>query len=295
MCYANAINYISENEDTRSTGLSEDECSDIEIDHGRINGAKIQRKCVVYTLRILGTSLYDAIDGKNCRVSLEAALLQMQAKLAPLVSTRTLRRWIHHYYSNGETHDRTLRKHKRKYPSGPYRKGFYNRRSRWEDEDIDCLRWILQYNEQLFLDEVFKELYVLTGKNFSPPTIYRQIRRLGYSCRRIFETAKQIDYVERSAYKLRILEKCLSPEMLITIDETSKGKGDGTRDRMWCRKKVAPCVFRYFGNKMIRYSMLAAADINGFVVPACSLVVCESRETDSDLSHGTIGREWFIL
>ena len=43
MCYANVINYISENEDNRSTGLSEDECSDIEIDHAIVNKAKIQK------------------------------------------------------------------------------------------------------------------------------------------------------------------------------------------------------------------------------------------------------------
>ena len=41
--------------------------------------------------------------------------------------------------------------------------------------------------------------------------------------------------------------------------------------------------------------MLAAADINGFVVSACSLVIRENGESDTDSSHGTIGRERFIL
>ena len=49
MCYANAINYISENEDNRSTGLSENKCSGIEIDHVIVNGAKIQKMHSLYT------------------------------------------------------------------------------------------------------------------------------------------------------------------------------------------------------------------------------------------------------
>ena len=233
MCYANAVRYVSGDEDSVAPGLSADEISDVEVDHshGPINAGRIQKKCVAYTLRILGSTLHDAVCGKKKGTSLESALLQTQAKLAPTVSTRTLRRWVYHYYANGETRARTQTNHRKKYARGV----FYRRATKWEERDVDCLRWILKFNEQFFLDEIFCELYVLTGKNLSIPTIYRQIRRLGYSCRKIFETAKQIDYVERSAYKLRILEKCLSPEMLITIDETAKSKGDGTRDRMWCR------------------------------------------------------------
>ena len=83
--------------------------------------------------------------------------------------------------------------------------------------------------------------------------------------------------------------------MLITINETSKGKGNGVRDRMWCRGGTLPQVFRYFGCNMTRYSMLAAADINGFVVEACSLVLRKAGEADSDSSHGTIGRARFIV
>ena len=79
--------------------------------------------------------------------------------------------------------------------------------------------------------------------------------------------------------------------MLIIIGETSKGKGDGTRDRMWCQNQVASNVYRFFGNKSVRYSMLAAADINRFVISACSLVIREIGKANTDSSHGTIGRE----
>jgi len=76
------------------------------------------------------------------------------------------------------------------------------------------------------------ELYILTGKRFLKTTVYCQVRRMGFSCRKYFEVANQINYRERCAYHLWILERCFYPEMLVTIDETSKGKGDGCRDQM---------------------------------------------------------------
>ena len=160
---------------------------------------------------------------------------------------------------------------------------------------MQCLRWILDTHQEYFLDEILNKLHILTGKKFIRATVYRQIRRCGYSCKKIFETARQIDWMERCKYKLRILEKCHSPEMLVTINETSKGKGDGVRNRMWCRGGTSPQVFRYFGANDTRYSMLAAADINGFVVEACSLVLREAGASDSDSSHGTIGNERFLV
>ena len=69
---------------------------------------------------------------------------------------------------------------------GTYSRFLFQNKTKWEEGDVDYLSWILKFNEQLFLDEIFGELYVLTGKNFSVPTIYRQIRRLGYSYCKFF-------------------------------------------------------------------------------------------------------------
>ena len=78
------------------------------------------------------------------------------------------------------------------------------------------------------------------------------------------------------------------------IDETSKGKGDGSRDRMWMGKELEPNISRFFCND-VRYSMIAAVDCKRFIIPACSVVLRENGDTDSDISHGTIGKERFIL
>ena len=161
MCYANAVRYISGNEDSDSPGLSADELSDVEVNYsyGLTNAVKIQKKCVAYILRTLGTTLHDAVCGGKRGFSLESALLQAQSKLAPTVSTRTLRRWVYHYYAHGETRARTQTNNRRKYAGGI----FYRRVTKWDEKDTDCLRWILKFNEQFFLDEIFGELYVLTG------------------------------------------------------------------------------------------------------------------------------------
>ena len=45
----------------------------------------------------------------------------------------------------------------------------------------------------------------------------------------------------------------------------------------------------------MRYSMIAAGDINGFVVEACSVVMRERGDNDTDLCRGTIGKERFKL
>ena len=41
--------------------------------------------------------------------------------------------------------------------------------------------------------------------------------------------------------------------------------------------------------------MIAAADINGFVIEACSVVLRERGKNDRDMSRGTIGKERFKI
>ena len=75
--------------------------------------------------------------------------------------------------------------------------------------------------------------------------------------------------------------------MRITIDEMSKGKGDEVMDQIWCHGGALSQAFWYLGCNSTWYSMLVAADINGFVVEACFLVLREASENDSDSLHGT--------
>ena len=90
---------------------------------------------------------------------------------------------------------------------------------------------------------------------------------------------------------------CLHPKMLVAIDETAKMKMTGGRDRMWARigSRITPYLNRFHGTRKMRYSMIAAADIDGFIIEACSVVLRERGDTDTDLHRGTVGRERFKI
>ena len=91
---------------------------------------------------------------------------------------------------------------------------------------------------------------------------------------------------------------CTNAEMLVTIDETAKiSLCGGGRDRMWARtgNRFTPYLNRFNGTRKMRYSMIAAADINGFILEACAIVLRERGDNDVDPFRGTVGRESFKL
>ena len=83
--------------------------------------------------------------------------------------------------------------------------------------------------------------------------------------------------------------------MLIYVDETAKNHQSERRRTFLSRRgsrestrKSAHISSNY------RYSMLACADINGFVLEACELVQHKTTN-DPDPTHGTVDRERFKL
>ena len=66
---------------------------------------------------------------------------------------------------------------------------------------------------------------------------------------------------------------------------------------MWARtgNRFTPYLNRFNGTRKMRYSMIAAADINGFILEACAIVLRERGDNDVDPFRGTVGRESFKL
>ena len=91
---------------------------------------------------------------------------------------------------------------------------------------------------------------------------------------KFFLRTAQIDAMERLNFRIRLEEMCDRPEMLICIDETASASLDGLRDHIWsrCGKRRGAVLFKFFGTAKIRYSMIGAADINGFVLESCCVV-----------------------
>ena len=71
---------------------------------------------------------------------------------------------------------------------------------------------LITYHPQNYIDEYQDELFMMTGKKYSLSSIYRQIRRCGYSCQKIYIRAAEIDQMERIDFKLRLHNLCIRPE-----------------------------------------------------------------------------------
>ena len=127
--------------------------------------------------------------------------------------------------------------------------------------------------------------------------IYREIRRNGFNCNKVFLRAAQIDALERLHFRIRLEDMCDSPEMLICIDETARANIDGLRDHAWarCGNRGRAAIFQVFDTTKMQYSMIAAADINGFITETRCVVMREKGIIDRDPTRGTIGKQRFKL
>ena len=83
------------------------------------------------------------------------------------------------------------------------------------------------------------------------------------------------------------------PERLITIDETHKDRNAGRRRRGWGHrgKTGGEIVHAWFQN-VARYTLIAAADINGFIPAACHTVLRD--EISDEGAAGTVDGEYFL-
>ena len=117
---------------------------------------------------------------------------------------------------------------------------------------------------------------------------------MNWSLRIFTSRASQQDQVVRDEYK-RALWQWHDPSWFVFIDETSRGAKEGRRRRGWAPRGKDNTLTEFFLGTDHTYTMLAAADINGFVVEACELVERKSGEDDPDDTKGTIDADRFIL
>ena len=272
------------------------------VGKGNYNDVRIQSEVISYIADECGFDLENFTDPtKHKEFSLKPILERVRVKFLPMMSnTRTIRRWFIFFIEHRVTmatrrkevflNRRGSRRHRRN-----IRHGTRSNRRFFSPHDTDCLMWLINYCHQYFIDEFQADLLRMTGNKFSISCIYRQIRRCGYSSQNFFICAAEIDQRERIEYKLRLHTMCFSPEMLVAIDVTAKVKINGVRDRMWARveTKFTPYLNPFFVTRKQRYSMIAAADIDGFILEACSVIRRENSANDADLTRGTVGRERF--
>jgi hypothetical protein len=97
---------------------------------------------------------------------------------------------------------------------------------------------------------------------------------------------------KREHYLETLKEVCHSPEMLLFLDETSRSKNAAHHRRFWSKQSQTP--FRkmaYYGPGFDPcFTMIAAYDIDGFILDACDVIERKRGKSDSDETHGTINK-----
>ena len=255
------------------------------------HGPRVQVKAISYVINKM--LIYDTyIDMLGDAVpSLGEILRDCNKFSTPDVHIRTLRRWWYDYEEWGEL---------------PYKVAERKRMMELKDmhaaknEFLDnagilALKLIVDENPNLYLDELAFLFEIKTGTFVHYSTI-RQclVEKIGYSMKVLLTVARQQCKTNEIRY-LQALEILLQscPERMVTIDETHKGRNAARRRRGWGKKgNTDGAVMKEWFESCARYTLLAAADINGFIPVAYNTVIRD--EISDEGSAGTVDGEYFL-
>ena len=217
---------------------------------------------------------------------LEYSLVRFNQQHA--IHTAVTRRWWNHYLLWGETLSETKQKLKK------INKLAYKNKatSVVTATIIATLKQIIDEKPELYLDEIADKLVEERNCYLSMSTISRVLKnQVGYSLQVCYEIARQRDEVERMRYKeaLRVLVNDVAE--LVFIDETHKDRNAGRRRRVWgVRNSGGMGINRWF-RMNVRYSLIAAMDINGFIPTTLDIV--RRDEISEEGAAGTVDSAYF--
>ena len=255
------------------------------------HGPRVQVKAVSYiTMKYAVYEVYSDMIG-NSMPSLTEILHDCHTFSTPDVSVNTLRRWWMMYEDWGEMPYKVLERKKRLMVQYKHAR----KNELLGDDDILILKEIVDENPNLYLDELAFLFGIKTDKFVHYSTIRRCfVEKLGYSMKVLQTVAKQQCEADEIRF-LQALEIMLQscPDRLVTIDETHKDRNAARRRRGWGKKgNMDGGVLNEWFQSCVQYTLLAAADVNGFIPAACHTVV---RDEISDKgAAGTVDGEYFI-
>jgi len=233
-------------------------------------GLRIQAMMIVFMLG--GVSPYFAsakffpLNGAPCRVP-----------------ETTLWGWLDHFYWWGEPPEQTKRF--RRYSRGGTKK--------MSTLQLAYLKDMLKHQPYLYLDQITEYMFYKFNIKWSHTCVYTAITvKLNLSLQQITMRALQASELERFVY-LNALSSFDDPAMFVFVDETMVGKNESRRTRNWAPVgEGAPIgweIFQADEYDQEIYSMLAAADINGFLGPGvCQPVWRAAGKDDRNVLRGTI-------
>ena len=204
----------------------------------------------------------------------EAHRRYYQNNLACNVSASQLAVWWTHWQQYGELHAETSARR-----NAATRRWGRQRRV-MTTATYECLRRLVHDEPELYLDEV-KLAMSLEGHDVSESTIWRvMVQDFHWTLRRFTARARQRDEALREEYR-NAMWMFHDPAMFIFVDETSRGRNECRRRQAWAPRGKDNNLDEFFSSSEARFTVFAAADINGFVLAACEAVE-RNRSGDDD-------------
>lgn len=168
--------------------------------------------------------------------------------------------------------------------------------------DVKFITALLDRKHCTYIDEIQEQLRTERGRSVSIPTLWRTLRRLHYSNKRVSIRALERNDLLRSAYMNRIADEVTNPNMLMFVDEAARDKRTSGRRNVWSVVGKR-CVQRRCFTRGERFSILPILTLDGIVtydiVPGsvtstrflqflrelvvCSVLICYSHAWFSNL------------
>jgi len=246
--------------------------------NSRHHGKKLQEDCLVAIEERMHTFPNESVQSILNTVNENKA-----------VPVRTLRRWYDHFIKYGEYPFETraryekLRKLRHK----------LKRTSTITEEVVQCVQGIVDEHPEFYLDEIQMAVCTRLRVFISQTTLWRVLTvKLDYSLQTCYESAIQQNENERALYQTALDCLVSDANQLVYVDETHKDKQASRRRKAWGHRNSSSgvAVKRWFNND-VRYTMIAALDINGFIP---STIDCVKRnEISSEGAAGTVDGSYF--
>ena len=197
--------------------------------------------------------------------------------LPPTLSCQTIRKWFQVYQEVGELPSVIARRLGRQWRS----KG---RHYTFSDGEFKVLEDLLAVEPIMYLDEMVDFMKKTFGVKVSISSMWNNLRRRGYTRKKVYEKASQAIQLRKDMFVAALRVALMSsgeprPEMLLMIDESSKGRKDGKRTHGYSKGGL-PVNYHHPFNRDISYTLIGVADCFGFVPHMCGTVMREIVEKE---------------
>ena len=257
------------------------------------HGPRVQAKAISYIAEQVDAMDFfsDGMEDAGEAFTMKDIIRDCHKNHTPDVSESTLRRWWNLYDGWGELpHVVKKRKQQIKKKYGTV----MLKRAKIDDGELIQLKKILDDHPNLYLDEIALAFHITCGKYLHYTTIWNYItKKIGYSLQSISTSAKQQckEYQDQFLFALH-QQLQGDPTRLITIDETHKDRNASRRRRGWAKRNSGGVKLKEWYTNVVRYTLIAAADIHGFITSACHTVLRD--EILEEGAAGTVDADYFL-